>query len=151
MTAMSEVERWSAVTACRDTVARAARLADLQDHEALAALFTEDAELQRPGGEWMRGRAAILEAYRSRPSRKLTRHLIAGTVVDLLTGDKARAVSTVLLLSGRHDDPVGPFGRSAHGPLVVGEFDDMLSRDSGGAWRIARRCASFTLHTGQTP
>lgn len=141
-----DTARWQADAACRDTVARSARLADLHDHEALASLFTEDAELQRPGGEVLRGRAAIQAAYGARPAHRLTRHLVAGTVVDLRTNDEACAISAVLLWNGSLDDAAGPFGRPAHAPAVVGEFDDLLRRCADGCWRIVRRHARFVLH-----
>lgn len=132
--------------ACRDTVERAARLADQPDPAGLAQLFTEDAALQRPQGEWLHGRQAIQAAYAARPAHRLTRHLVAGCVVDLLDDQSARALSTVLLCSGSLDDAVGPQGRPLHGPLIVGEFDDLLQAGSDGVWRIARRRASFLLH-----
>jgi hypothetical protein len=146
MTIPNEAERWLVAAACCDTVARTARLTDLHEHEAFAALFTDDAELQRPDGSVLRGRAAILSAYRARPADRLTRHLVAGTVVDVVANDEACAASGVLLWRGHQDDPPGPFGRLAHGPAVVGEFDDHLRRGPDGRWRIARRLARFVLH-----
>lgn len=62
--------------ACRDTVERAAHLADLPDPAGLAALFTEDAVLQRPSGDTLVGRAAIQAAYAARPAQRITRHLV---------------------------------------------------------------------------
>lgn len=144
-----ELRRAATIAGCCDTIARAARLADLQQHEAFAALFTEEAELQRPGGAWLRGREAILAAYRERPAERLTRHLIAGTVVDLLADGDAAALSTVLLWSGVRTDPDGPSGRPARGPRCVGEFDDRLRRGDDGVWRIVRRQARFVLHEGE--
>lgn len=132
--------------ACRDTVERAARLADHPDPAGLAQLFTEDAELQRPQGEWLQGRQAIQAAYAARPAHRLTRHLVAGCVVDLLDDHHAHALSTVLLCTGSLDDAVGPQGRPLHGPVIVGEFDDLLQAGADGVWRIARRRASFLLH-----
>jgi len=146
MTAPDETGRWLIVAACCDTVTRAARLTDLQDHTGFAALFTEDAELRRPGAEVLHGRAAILASYRARPADRLTRHLVAGSVVDVIDASHARATSTVLLYRGQLDDPVGPFGRPTHGPAVVGEFDDLLRREADGCWRIEWRHAQFVLH-----
>jgi ketosteroid isomerase-like protein len=132
--------------ACRDTVDRAAHLADLPDPAGLAALFTADAVLQRPSGDTLVGRAAIQAAYAARPAQRLTRHLVAGTVVDLLPSGEARALSSVLLCSGSLDDTPGPQGRPMRGPPVVGEFDDLLRREADGRWRIAHRTARFLLH-----
>lgn len=132
--------------ACSDTVERAAHLADLPDPAGFAALFTHDAVLQRPSGDTLVGRAAIQAAYAARPAHRMTRHLVAGTVVEPLTASQATALSTVLLCSGSQDDPPGPQGRPMCGPPVVGEFDDLLRREADGRWRIARRTARFLLH-----
>lgn len=146
-TGPDDIRRTLAAAACRDTIARAARLTDLNEHEAFAELFTQDAQLQRPGGETLHGRAAIVAAYRARPPDRITRHLVGSSVVDLLADDEARAVSMVLLWSGHRTDAAGPFGRPAQGPAIVGEFDDLLRRETDGRWRIARRQASFVLHS----
>lgn len=139
--------RWLADAACRDVVSRAARLTDLQAHDEFAALFTDDAELQRPGGETLHGRAAIVAAYRARPAGRLTRHLLGGTVVDLLGDDEATAHTAVLLYRSSEAEPVGAFGRAVQGPAVVGSFDDRLRRGADGRWRISRRVARFEMHT----
>lgn len=134
--------------ACRDTVARAARLVDTQDYEGFAALFTEDGVLQRPGGEPLQGRAAMVAAYRARPASRITRHLLGGTVVDVLSADEALACSTVLLFVGDSADAAGPNGRQTRGPQVAGEFEDRLRRCDDGRWRITHRVARFVLHAG---
>lgn len=134
--------------ACLDTIARAARMVDRQDYEAFAALFTEDGVLQRPGGEPLQGRSAIVAAYRARPASRITRHLLGGTVVDVLSADEALAFSNVLLFAGDSADAAGPSGRPARGPQVAGEFEDRLRRCDDGRWRIAHRIARFTLHAG---
>ena len=143
-------EERSIDVACRDTIARAARLVDLQDYEGFAALFTEDGVLQRPGGEPLHGRAAMVAAYRARPATRITRHLLAGTVVDVLSADEALAHSAVLLWVGDQADEPGPNGRPARGAQVAGEFEDRLRRCDDGGWRIAHRVARFVLHAGGT-
>ncbi len=145
MTTLDPTVRWQIDAACRDTLARAARLTDLQDHEGFVAQFAEDAELVRPGGAVLRGHAAILAAYRERPAQRLTRHLLAGTVVDVLGPDEAAAFTTVLLFSGDLKDALAPQGRPARGPAIVGSFDDLLRPGTDGRWRITRRRASFDL------
>lgn len=134
--------------ACRDTIARAARCVDQQDYEGFAALFTEDGVLQRPNGDPLHGRAAMVAAYRARPASRITRHLLGGTVVDVLSGGEALAFSNVLLFAGDSSDAGGPNGRPARGPQVAGEFEDRLRRCEDGRWRIAHRVARFTLHAG---
>jgi ketosteroid isomerase-like protein len=153
MSTPDDILRWQIDAACRDTLARAARLTDLQDHEGFAAMFAEDAELVRPSGALLRGRAAILAAYRERPAQRLTRHLLAGTVIDVLASDEATAFTTVLLFSGNGHDVLGPQGRPARGPVIVGSFDDVLRPGIDGRWLIYRRRASFDLHAAlmETP
>jgi ketosteroid isomerase-like protein len=141
-------DTWPIDAACRDTVARAARLVDQQDYEAFAALFTEDGVLQRPNAEPLLGRAAMVAAYRARPATRITRHLLAGTVVDVLSADEALAFSAVLLWVGDRADAEGPSGRPARGAQVAGEFEDRLRRGDDGRWRISHRIARFVLHAG---
>lgn len=136
----------SAAPDCRDTVLRAARAQDLQDWDALAAWFTEDALLVRPGAEPLHGRAAIRAAYAGRPPGRFTRHLVVSTLVDETAPGLARAHSTVLLWAGHADDAEGPQGRPAQGPQLLGEFDDRLRLEDDGRWRIAERRSSFVLH-----
>ena len=134
--------------ACRDTIARAARRVDAQDYEGFAALFTEDGVLERPGGEPLEGRGARGAAYNARPASRITRHLLGGTVVDVLSADEALAFSNVLLFIGDSADAAGPHGRPARGPQVAGEFQDRLRRCDDRRWRIAHRVARFVLHAG---
>ena len=131
---------------CRDTVLCLARAQDLQDWDTLAALFTEDAVLVRPGAEPLHGRDAIRAAYAGRPPGRFTRHLVVSTLVDEAADGEARAHSTVLLWAGLAGDAEGPQGRPAHGPELLCEFDDRLQRGSDGRWRIAERRSRFVLH-----
>ena len=68
-----EIDRLLARQACLDLVLRAAAFADAGDAQALAQLFAEDGQLQRPGGEVLGGRAARCccgPATRPMPSRR---------------------------------------------------------------------------------
>jgi hypothetical protein len=131
--------------ACRDLVLRAAMHADAGEVDALSELFLEDGVLCRPGTPPLHGREAIRASYASRPSGRITRHLVTGTVVDIESAHRARARSLVLLWTGSEADEPGPKGRAANAPQVLGEFDDQLSLTPLG-WRIARREARFVLH-----
>jgi uncharacterized protein (TIGR02246 family) len=140
------LERYVAESACRDVVRRAALKLDANDLDGFASLFTHDAVVVRPGKEPLRGVDALIESYRARPATHMTRHLVAGSVVDLRAPDEAHAVSNVLLWTGSVDDSPGPFGRRAQSRQVVGEFEDTLRLCSDGMWRIAHRQARFVLH-----
>ena len=60
------------VQACQEVVLRAAACVDGGDAAALAALFTEDAVLVRPGAEPLVGRTAIRDTYAQRPAERIT-------------------------------------------------------------------------------
>ena len=141
------VERHIAEAACRDVVRRAAMKLDANDLEGFASLFTRDAVVVRPGKEPLRGVEALVESYRSRPAGHMTRHLVAGSIVDMRAPDEAHAISSVLLWTAVPDSAPGPFGRRAQSRQVVGEFEDTLRLCSDGLWRIAHRHARFLLHT----
>lgn len=132
--------------ACRALVLQSAALADRGEAEALAALFTDNAPLTRPNGAVLEGRAAIAQAYRQRPAQRLTVHLLGGTLFDEIGPDHARATTPVLLWAGDQRDAPGPQGRPAEARQIVGHFRDDFVRTEAG-WRIARRAASFALHT----
>jgi uncharacterized protein (TIGR02246 family) len=139
------VDKLAAKQVCRDLVLQAAALTDTQQYEAFAALFADDGELVRPGGQPLQGRTAIVESYRARPAGRITRHLVTNTLVHLDSPTAAHAISTVLLWTGSASDEAGPFGRRAHPRQVVGEFEDRFVLTAGG-WRIRRREARFLLH-----
>lgn len=143
---MNEVDQWLTRLACGDVIERSARCVDDGDAHGIAALFAEDGVLQRPSGEPLQGREAIRASYAARPAERITRHLVTNTVINLQSDGSAHAKSRVLLWSGSSDTPDSPFGRQAQPRELVGEFDDLLQRQSDGAWRIVRRTASFALY-----
>lgn len=140
------LDRLLAEQACRELVLRSAAHADAGNAPALAALFTEEAVLQRPNAEPITGRAAIQAAYAQRPAGRITRHLVTNTLIDFDTPRQARACSYVLLWSGAESDASSPAGRAAQARQMVGEFDDRLSRQTDGRWCIQRREARFVLY-----
>lgn len=145
---MTPLEELVAREACRNLVLDAAAAVDARDPDAFAALFAEDGVLVRPGGEPLRGRAAIRDAYARRPATRITRHLVSNQRVKFEDGGRtARVHSQVVLWGGEENDAAGPQGRPAKGPLVAGEFDDRLRCTEEEGWRIAERRASFVLHT----
>ena len=113
-------------------IRRFALLNDAGRWEDLADLFAEDAIFARPSAPDapIRGRAAILEAFRSRPPRT-ARHLVCNTVVTLEGADRAAAFSYSVLIAASENG----------GSVAVGAFEDRLVR-IGGAWRFAERRGS---------
>ena len=132
--------------ACQGLVLRTVACLDRGDADALAALFSDDAVLVRPGAEPLEGRSAIRDSYAQRPPQRMTRHLVANMLVDVESAEQARVRSTVLLWTGSTADPEGPHGRPAQGREMVGEFDDRLRRQGTGPWLITRRDVRFVLY-----
>lgn len=141
--------------ACRTLVLRSAALSDAGDATALAALFTEDAELVRPGAPAIRGRAAIEQSYRQRPAGRITAHMVLGTVFDGAIGaigdggdggdgGEASATSRVLVWTADAGTEPGPHGRPAEPRQRLGFFADRFVRTAEG-WRIRQRRAGFEM------
>ena len=110
---------------------------DAQDWEAVAALYTEDGVLRRPsGGQPVAGREAILAAFKARPPRA-QRHVIANTVVDVVSAAEARAFSVIVLYMG---DAAADGGLPVQAPKspLVGTFTDRAVLTDAG-WRFAER------------
>ena len=131
---------------CLELVLRAAAHADAGDAQALAQLFAEDAQLQRPSGAALQGRAAIEAAYAQRPAGRITRHLVTNTLFDLSDENQPFARSQVLLWSCDEASEASAHGRPAHARQLVGEFDDRFARGPDGRWLIQRREARFVMY-----
>jgi hypothetical protein len=131
---MDPLERLLAEAEIARAVTRYAVLNDEGDFDGVAALFTEDGVLTRPsGGEPIRGRAAILAAFKARPPR-ISRHVITNIMVELGSEHEARCRSTMLLYSA----PPGDLPAKASHPALLGGFADRLVQENG-AWLFAER------------
>ena len=135
---MTEDERRAIEADCERLIRRYVNLNDAQDWEAVANLYTEDARFARPSkpGEFIEGRAAILESFLARPARA-QRHVIANTVVEVESPTEARAFSVIVLYMGDAADDGGLPVMDAKSPLV-GTFTDRLVRTPEG-WRFKER------------
>lgn len=147
---MDALERLLAEQDCRHLVVRAAAHADNNEPDAFAALFTDDAVLARPGAEPLQGREAIRAAYAKRPADRISRHLLAQTLLTFEGPGIAQGRTIVQVWNGSTATPDGPQGRQAQPRLLVGEFDDRFVLTPQG-WRIARREARFVLHGDVAP
>jgi uncharacterized protein (TIGR02246 family) len=131
---MNPIERLLAEAEIARVVTRYATLNDDGDYDAVAALFTEDGVLVRPsGGHAIVGRAAILDSYKARPPR-ISRHIIANILVDVLSDTGAQCRSTMVLYSA----PPGDLPAVAAPPALLGGFKDRLVRVDG-EWLFAER------------
>src|SRR5262249_11781509 len=117
-------------------------LNDTQQWDALAALYTEDGRFARPTtpGQFVEGRAALLESFKARPPRA-QRHVMTTIVVEVDDADHARAFSVIVLYLGHPAEPGELPAMSAGSPLV-GTFTDKLVRTIDG-WRFTERVGAL--------
>jgi len=127
---------------CEQLLRRAAQFLDRTDWDAYVECFCQDAVMARPSDpdNLSVGREAILESLLARPSR-LTCHLLANTVYEIVSGVQVIARSRVLLVSG---DNLSERPAVAHADLLVGSFTDRL-RKVDDQWKIADRRGSIEL------
>lgn len=144
---MNDVEAMLIERACTRVILDSAAANDERQWAALAALYTPDGVVVRPNGQRLVGRDEIERAYAGGSPDRVTRHLCSNVRVDVVGPDEARAVTTVLIVSGqRSDDPDVTFGVVPNEHHAVGEFADRLVRTDEG-WRIAERQASVFMST----
>lgn len=141
---LSDVSALLAKQACREVVLQAADAVDAQDYDAFVALFTEDATLVRPGGPELKGRAEILQAYRSKDPHRMTHHLICNHQVTLTEPNKASSRCKVLLYASDERRELTPKGRLADAQQMAGVIQDALILTAEG-WKIQSRRAWFEL------
>lgn len=139
---MDEAGAWMTKAAIAELITRYAVLNDTADWEAVAALYTEDGRMSRPTApdEFISGRDAILQAFRSRPPRA-SRHIVANILVTLEGDARALATSQILLYTGSAAEDGGLPVLSAPSPLI-GSWEDTLVMTTAG-WRFFERRGSL--------
>lgn len=143
--ALTSIERAAIGWECERLIHLYAMLNDVGDFQAMADMFTVDGVFARPSQAdvLIRGKAAILEAYTSRPPR-FTRHLITSVVVTVEDEDNARAHSYLTLHTGQ---PGQGLPRPAEPAYLIGDFKDRFVREDG-AWKFSERLGSLALKVG---
>jgi len=143
LTLLTEDLRLQAESACRQVIHELALYTDAGDYARALALFTNDAVMDRDGERFV-GIEALQSAYAARPPNRITRHVLANTVVRLLSPEEAEAISYVTVYrhvrSGADDRP--PYAMS--GPDVLGEYRDRFRRTVAG-WRLTARTTRTIL------
>lgn len=126
---------------CERLIKIFANLNDAGHYEKLANMFTEDGVFIRPSNPDLpiKGRSAILEAFKSRPER-VSCHFVCNTIVTLISQTKASATSNILLVSGSP----GKAPVTALPPHMVGSFKDKLELQNG-VWLFTERVGSLQL------
>lgn len=129
---MSTGKRLAIEQDCARLIALYANLNDEARWEELAALYTDEGCMTRPSAPdaEIRGRAAILAAFVSRPARK-TRHVCANIVIEVLGATEARGTSAMLLFT-------------REGPPLIGSFHDHFVLTDLG-WRFSERRGSLSF------
>lgn len=109
---------------------------DAQDWEKCASLYTPDAVFRRPsGGDPVVGREAILASFTARPPRA-QRHVMANTLVEVVSESEARVKSVIVLYMGDAAEDGLPV-QDPKSPLI-GTFEDRVVKIAEG-WRFAER------------
>lgn len=131
--------------ACERIIHAYSRALDLGDMSAAADFFAENGSMARPlaPGVVIRGREAIRAALMTRPKTLLTKHLATNVMIDVVSGDEARGLSYLTMISA-----TPPAGADAPyvsaGPLYFGEFVDRFAREDG-VWKILERRGSIQM------
>lgn len=144
---LSTQEAAPIVQACTQLIARFAQATDVVDVETLTGMFVEDGVFMRPSkpDQPYVGREAIREGFRARPADLVTRHIVANTVVDVVSATEARARSYLLLYTAPATDGGLP---KANAKQMLGAFEDHIVRDADGAWRFRERRGSLAMSIG---
>jgi len=121
-----------------------AKYADNGDHEALAALFTEDCTFARPFQPDFPffGRDKVQAVFRDRPPI-LVRHIVTNVLVEVISKNEARGTNYLAMLSS-HASTVPP---QEAGGLYVGGFEDHYVK-TGDGWKFMSRYGQVALHLG---
>lgn len=131
--------------ACSRLIHHYANLNDGGRWEDVAALYTDDAIFCRPSAPdvEIRGRAAILASFLSRPGR-LTCHIVTNIVVDVVSPHEARAFSRIALFQGEAGPEPEAAARHGLAQPLIGAFTDRLVADGPG-WKFAERRGTITI------
>jgi len=121
-----------------------ARYADNGDHEAMAALFTEDCIFARPfqPDYPFYGRDKVQAIFRDRPPI-LVRHIVTNVLVEVISETEAKGTNYLAMLSS-HKSVEPP---QEAGGLYVGGFEDHYVKTPEG-WKFASRYGQVALHQG---
>jgi uncharacterized protein (TIGR02246 family) len=149
MADIDPLQRMLIVQACTELIHRFAERNDARDADAVADMFAEDGIFARPTlpDQPIRGRETIRAQFRARPPGKMTRHICVNTVVHVLNASEASARSYILLYTADFPEGAVPPVK-ADVKQLLGAFDDVLVRDSDGAWKFKHRQGSLAMTIG---
>ena len=119
--------------ACRSLILDYAYYRDRPDADAVADLFTEDAQL-RVLGQTYAGRQAIYKRVQAGQGGPVFRHMMSTIRVFVVDSQSAKGVSYVTVYS----QATGELPRPLDTPLAVGEYHDVFVHTDAG-WKIKER------------
>lgn len=122
--------------ACEQLAIGYARASDVGDAHQAAACFTEDGQLDMPGGRSFIGRDAIRQRLIDQPADQVSRHVLSNISIELRSPDHAVGQCYVTMYRGARTTSAGAL--PLDGPYLVGQYDDEYRRTAEG-WRLARR------------
>lgn len=124
-------------------IRRFAALNDAHRHCDMVDMFTPDGSFARPTDpdNPVCGRDNLMEFFVSRPKR-LTCHVMANVVVDVISATEAKASSTVILYIGLQGSDLATIAET-----LVGGFDDHLVKQ-GEDWLFQSRRGYLTMKKG---
>lgn len=130
---------------CVNLVNRYGSLADGDDADAFAELFTADAVWERPDGTVHSGRETIRNAYATRDTGGFSQHLICNVAVTLSDARQATARSIAVVLKSAES----AIPSSASPSVFMLAYEDRLTLCADDHWRIARRSSQMVLALAQ--
>jgi len=134
--AAQEMKQFEIVSACTQTIQRAAIFRDQFDAERYSGLFVEDGVIVI-GRNATEGRDAIAERVRNADRSVRDIHFTGSIVVDIGDGDEITAKSYVVIYEG--DAPASPGDRSSVSEYLVSEYDDQMVMTDTGCRFIRRQ------------
>lgn len=125
---MTEDEKTAARGEIAELIQRYALASDFNDHDAYAALYTEDGVLELPGGVEIRGREAL--RTRPKPQDLQRRHYFMPPVLEFASGDLASGQGCCIVFT--YD-----VAKQQADPARSVDYRTSFRRTPEG-WRIAR-------------
>lgn len=133
----ARADELSTYDSCRDLIMDYAYFRDHKNAEALAALFTDDAELSILG-DVRKGREAIRQRLAEMSGN--TVHLMSTIRISKLSESEATGVSYVTVYAM----PPGDDPHTVDGWAGIGEYHDTFRKTADG-WKIAKRTLALRL------
>lgn len=129
------LDRLLAERNCVALAYRYAELADADEADSFAALFTPDGSWGRSEGAPIVGRAAIRATYAARARTPGSRHIVVSAVARFVDDQRAEVKSAAIVL------------KPAAGvvPAVLVGYVDDVHRGEDGVWRISRRTSEVLV------